>query len=330
MSQPHRNASSALLLQASDIHVRFDVEGEVHHAVRGVSIEIAEGQTVGLVGESGCGKTVSMLALVGLLPSNAEVSGRITYRGNLIKSYAELVALRGSTIGMVFQDSMSTLNPLLKVGVQVGEAVRRHRRLDRKAAKREAIRYLEQVSLPEPDDVYHAYPHELSGGERQRVMIAGALACEPELLIADEATTGLDVTTQAEILDLLSALRASRGLAVVFVSHDVGAVSELCDDLYVIYGGRAVEAGRTSEILNEPRHPYTSALLDALPGMEVRDRLTGIPGLPPLPHAFPPGCAFAPRCAKAMEDQCSEPPPLFTVKSGRRVECWLESAVTGD
>ena len=329
MSQPHRNASGAPLLQASDIHVRFDVEGEIHHAVRGLSIEVAEGQTVGLVGESGCGKTVSMLALVGLLASNAEVSGRITYRGNLIKSHAELVALRGSTIGMVFQDSMSTLNPLLKVGVQVGEAVRRHRRLDRKAAKREAIRYLEQVSLPEPDHVYHAYPHELSGGERQRVMIAGALACEPELLIADEATTGLDVTTQAEILDLLSALRASRGLAVVFVSHDVGAVAELCDDLYVIYGGRAVEAGRTSEILNEPRHPYTSALLDALPGMEVRDRLTGIPGLPPLPNAFPPGCAFAPRCAMAM-DQCSEPPPLFTVKSGRQVECWLESAVTGD
>lgn len=329
MSQPHRSASSAPLLQASDIHVRFDVEGEIHHAVRGVSIEVAEGQTVGLVGESGCGKTVSMLALVGLLASNAEVSGRITYRGNLIKSHAELVALRGSTIGMVFQDSMSTLNPLLKVGVQVGEAVRRHRHLDRKAAKREAIRYLEQVSLPEPDHVYHAYPHELSGGERQRVMIAGALACEPELLIADEATTGLDVTTQAEILDLLSALRTSRGLAVVFVSHDVGAVAELCDDLYVIYGGRAVEAGETSEILNEPRHPYTSALLDALPGMEVRDRLTGIPGLPPLPHAFPPGCAFAPRCAVAM-DQCSEPPPLFTVKSGRRVECWLESAVTDD
>jgi oligopeptide/dipeptide ABC transporter ATP-binding protein len=316
---------SAPLLDIEDLSVEFAVGERRLKAVRGLNIQVSEASTVGLVGESGCGKTVSMLAVLGLLPSNAIVTGSIRFCGQLVDTPAKTTALLGSNVAMVFQDSMNSLNPLMKVGVQVSEAIRRHQKLDRQAARAEAVRYLERVHLPEASKLYNAYPHELSGGMRQRVMIAGALACGPKLLIADEPTTGLDVTVQARILDLLMELQEDAGLAVVFVSHDIGAVAELCEDVYVVYGGRAVEHGRTEEVLAAPRHPYTRALLESVPAIGQHQTLTGISGMPPAPHSYPEGCSFAPRCSRAIDGQCEHQPPNVQVAVGREVECWLEA-----
>jgi oligopeptide/dipeptide ABC transporter ATP-binding protein len=313
------------LLEVENLSVEFAVGGQRLKAVRGLNLQVDAAHTVGLVGESGCGKTVSMLAVLGLLAPNAIVRGSIRYRGEPLDTPQKVKAVRGSRIAMVFQDSMNSLNPLMKVGVQVAEALRRHQNLDRDEARAKAIQYLERVRLPTARDIYQAYPHELSGGMRQRVMIAGALACGPELLIADEPTTGLDVTVQAKILDLLVELQSETGLAVVFVSHDIGAIAELCEDLVVVYGGRAVERGRTAEVLAGPRHPYTRALLESVPAIGQRQPLTGIEGLPPPPHAYPRGCSFEPRCSRALAGQCDQPPPLVEIAPGREVECWLEA-----
>jgi peptide/nickel transport system ATP-binding protein len=318
--------SAPALLDVEDLSVVFASGGRQFKAVRGLNLRIAEAQTVGLVGESGCGKTVSMLAVLGLLSSNAVVGGTIRYRGELVDTPEKTAELRGSRVAMVFQDSMNSLNPLMKVGVQVAESVRRHQGLDRSAARSEAIEYLDRVRLPSPADLYHAYPHELSGGMRQRVMIAAALACGPELLIADEPTTGLDVTVQAKILDLLMDLQSQTGLAVVFVSHDIAAIGELCEDLYVVYGGRVVEHGLTTEVLAAPRHPYTRALLESVPTVGQRRALTGIDGMPPMPHSYPRGCSFAPRCSRVLAGQCERWPPVVEVAPHHEVECWLEVA----
>jgi oligopeptide/dipeptide ABC transporter ATP-binding protein len=319
---------SEALLEIEDLTVEFAVGSHRLKAVRGLNLHVSEAQTIGLVGESGCGKTVSMLAVLGLLPPNAVVGGTIRYRGEKIDTPEKICALRGARVAMVFQDSMNSLNPLMKVGIQVAESLRRHKRLNRNEAKAQAIRYLARVRLPSAEDVYHAYPHELSGGMRQRVMIAGALACGPELLIADEPTTGLDVTVQSQILDLLMDLQQETGLAVVFVSHDIGAIRELCGDIYVIYGGRSVEHGVTTEVLAAPRHPYTLALLESVPTIGQSRPLTGIDGLPPAPQSYPPGCSFAPRCASVLGGQCEHQPPLVEVHPGREVECWHEVVKT--
>jgi len=312
------------LLDIENLTVEFLLGGRSFKALRGLNVSVAEGGTVGLVGESGCGKTVSMLTVLGLLPSHTRIQGTIRYRGIVIDTPAKIQALRGSKVAMVFQDSMNSLNPLMKVGIQVSEALRRHCKLRRAEAKAEAIRYLQRVRLPSPADVYHSYPHELSGGMRQRVMIAGALACGPELLIADEPTTGLDVTVQANILDLLAELRATAGLSIVFVSHDIGAVSELCDETYVVYGGRAVEHGPTAQVLADPRHPYTRALLESVPVIGQQTQLTGIEGMPPVADSYPTGCSFAPRCSYAMSGRCDRQPPVVELVPERQVECWLE------
>jgi oligopeptide/dipeptide ABC transporter ATP-binding protein len=318
------------LLQIDDLAVDFIVRGQRLTAVRGLTMQVGEAEAVGLVGESACGKSVSMLAVLGLLGSNARVRGTIRYRGEVIDTPQKVAALRGSRVAMVFQDSMNSLNPLMKVGVQVAEVIRRHRKSSRAEAAAEAVRYLDRVRLPSPRDLYNAYPFELSGGMRQRVMIASALACDPELLIADEPTTGLDVTVQAGILDLLVELRSTAQLAVVFVSHDIGAVGELCDNVYVFYGGRAVERGPTAQLLNDPRHPYTRALLASVPVVGDRRRLLGIDGLPPGPQIFPPGCSFSPRCEHAIGGRCDiTAPPLVQLAEDRDVECWLEVAAVG-
>lgn len=314
----------APLLEIEDLEVEFATEAGRLRVVRGLDLRVPEGRSVGVVGESGCGKSVSMLAVLGLLRANARVSGTIRYRGEPVDTPEAVAALRGSRVAMVFQDAMHSLNPLMKVGVQVAEGVRHHRRCSQEEARSAAVDYLDRVRLPSPDRMYSSFPHELSGGMRQRVMLAGALACEPEVLVADEPTTGLDVTVQAEILDLLIDIQADAGLAVVFISHDLAAVAELCEDLYVVYAGRVVEHGPTAALLSGPRHPYTQALFESVPVLGRRDVLRGIEGMPPGPRTYPPGCAFAPRCGSMIPERCGCAPPTVEVEPGRHVECWLE------
>jgi peptide/nickel transport system ATP-binding protein len=268
-----------------------------------VDLSVTRGEAIGLVGESGCGKSVTWLAALGLLPSKANISGSVRLQGRELVDapVPELERVRGRRIGMIFQDPASSLNPVHRVGWQIGEALALHRGLDGVAARAEAKRLLDQVGIPDSARRLDAYPHELSGGQSQRVMIAIALAGQPDLLVADEPTTALDVTIQAQILDLLGRLRRETGMALVLISHDLGVVSETCDRIAVMYAGRIIEEAPTDVLFAAPSHPYTRGLMGALPPLSgPRRRLTAIPGGVPDPRAMPPGCAFAPRCAERL------------------------------
>jgi oligopeptide/dipeptide ABC transporter ATP-binding protein len=320
---------AAPLLEIEDLRVSFP--GGSRHpggrpiaAVRGVSFAIGRGEIVGLVGESGSGKSLTALSILGLTPPNARVSGRIRLGPEgedlLRLPPRRLRQVRGGRVGMVFQEPASALNPVWTVGFQVAEAVRAHRPLSRRAARDEAERLLARVALPEPRRRLGDYPHQLSGGQRQRVMIAMALAAGPDLLLADEPTTALDVTVQAQILALLRRLRDELGLAVVLITHDFGVVAETCDRAVVLYGGEVVEEAPVAELLRTPAHPYTRALLASLPRLEAvsglrgqRDPLPAIPGQPPDPADLPVGCAFAPRCAEAFAPCAAERPELYEI-----------------
>jgi oligopeptide transport system ATP-binding protein len=314
-----------VILEVRDLHVDFAGDGRAVPAVRGVNLRFPESRCVGVVGESGSGKSVTMLALMGLLPTTATVRGAIIYRGNELRDHREVAALRGKHVAMVSQDSMNSLNPTIPAGRQVAEALRQHSGLGRRAANDRAAELLSLVGLPDPKSIARSYPHELSGGMRQRVMIAGALACEPAVLIADEATTGLDVTVQARILHLLDRLRDQLGLSVVFVSHDLGAVAQLCDEINVMYGGRVMESGPREQVLFSPRHPYTQGLLASLPRLETRvERLSPIalPNRRGLPRR---GCPFEPRCPHRETRCADEAPPETERDDGAwRSACWLE------
>ena len=293
-------------------------------ALRGIDLVVGPGETVGLVGESGCGKSVTWLAALGLLPGRARIGGSVRLAdAELIGASAPtLDRVRGGRIAMIFQDPSSSLNPVHRIGRQITEALSLHRGLSGAAARAEAKRLLDQVGIPDAARRMDSWPHELSGGQNQRVMIAIALAGRPELLVADEPTTALDVTIQAQILDLLQQLRRETGMALVLISHDLGVVAETCDRVCVMYAGRIVEEAPTEGLFRSPRHPYTQGLLGALPPIDgPRRRLSAIPGSVPEPWALPPGCAFAPRCAHRVEACDAALPAISTLEPGHRAAC---------
>jgi peptide/nickel transport system ATP-binding protein len=316
------------LLEISGLHVLFaGDESRVTTAVQGVDLEIERGRTLGLVGESGSGKSVTALSVMRLLPKEtAQVRGRMVFEGRELLSLSEraMQDLRGNRMAMIFQEPMTSLNPSYTVGDQIGEALERHRGMSGSDARRQAITLLERVRIPSAAARVDEYPHKLSGGMRQRVMIAMALACEPLLLIADEPTTALDVTIQAQILDLLRTLQTETGTAILLITHDLGVVAEMADDVAVMYAGEIVERGPVADVLAAPEHPYTVGLLGSIPRLEVqRSRLSTIKGMVPTLTAAFTGCRFAPRCP-FVEDRCrNETQALRTMHTGGRLSrCW--------
>ncbi|MDE1005270.1 MAG: ATP-binding cassette domain-containing protein [Paraburkholderia fungorum] len=304
------------LLEVKDLSVRFTRrEGAPVDAVQRVSFSLEAGRTLGIVGESGSGKSQTVMALLGLLAGNGKVSGAAAYRGEnlLTMSEAELNKIRGDRIGMIFQDPMTSLNPFLTIERQMTETLQLHRKMSRREARRRAIETLETVRIPDAARRINMYPHEFSGGMRQRVMIAMALLSEPEILIADEPTTALDVTVQAQIIELLRELNRERGTAIILITHDMGVVAGLCDDVMVMYAGQTVEQANAATLFAAPTHPYTIGLLNALPRLTDDDDrpLQTIPGNPPLPGEVGEGCAFAPRCTYCS-DRCRESRPALT------------------
>lgn len=309
------------LIEIRDLRVAFDGIQVLH----GIDLDVAKGESVGLVGESGCGKSVTWLAALGLLPGKARVTGSVTIDGQELcgATRSTLEGIRGGRIAMIFQDPSSSLNPVVRVGRQITEALRIHRGLEGAAARNEAIRLMDMVGIPDTRGRFDAYPHEFSGGQCQRLMIAMALAGEPELLIADEPTTALDATIQAQILDLLGTIRAETGMAMVFISHDLGAVSQVCGRICVMYAGRIVEEGPIETLFDNPRHPYTRGLFDAIPRLYGgRERLMPIQGTVPDPRNLPRGCAFSPRCPRATGFCRDKPPVLKPQPDGRQLACF--------
>jgi peptide/nickel transport system ATP-binding protein len=312
------------LLEVRNLSAFFRAgRGEVQ-VTRDVSFTMAPGEMVGLVGESGCGKTVTGLALMGLLPAaSSRLEGQILLQGQDLVTMppAAKRKLRGRRISMIFQEPMSALDPVFTIGHQISETLRAHQDVSRAEARNRAIEALARVGIPEPALRYDAYPHQLSGGMRQRAMIAIALVCEPQLLIADEPTTALDVTVQAQIVDVLGELCARMGMAMLFITHDLGLVSQTCSRLVTMYAGEVVEEGRVDDILLRPRHPYSSGLLRSLPALTQRKaRLPAIPGRVPVRGQMPPGCRFHPRCAHAQPG-CTAPQPLHAVQPPGEVRC---------
>ena len=315
------------LIQVKDLRTSFFTpEGEVR-AIDGVSFEIGEGKTLGLVGESGCGKSVTSLSIMRLIqsPPGKIVGGEILYRGkDLLKLGTEAMRkIRGNEISMIFQEPMTSLNPVFTVGNQIGEAIKLHQGLGKKETRQKTIDMLRLVKIADPESRVDSYPHQLSGGMRQRVMIAMALSCNPSLLIADEPTTALDVTIQAQILELMKELKQKIGMALLLITHDLGVVAEQADDVAIMYAGKIVERSSTQAIFNKPFHPYTVGLLNSLPstGGEKKKRLDAIPGVVPSPLDLPSGCRFRDRCPKAA-DACAQSEPQLVVKeAGHSVAC---------
>ncbi len=322
-SPPPRAASAGHgepLLAVDNLVTTFRTESGVVRAVDGVSFTVAAGETLAVVGESGCGKSVTSLSVLRLVPNppGRIEAGRIRFRGQdlLQLPEREMRAIRGNEISMVFQEPMTSLNPVFTVGAQIGEAIALHQKVGKTEARTRAIEMLKRVGIPAPEQRVDEYPHQLSGGMRQRVMIAMALSCNPALLIADEPTTALDVTVQAQILELIASLQESMGMAVLLITHDLGVVAEVADRVAVMYAGRIVEYAPVADIFARPQHPYTVGLLESLPAMSAgRDRLRVIPGTVPNPAEFPSGCPFHPRCAIAVA-ACSGALPALEMAPG--------------
>jgi peptide/nickel transport system ATP-binding protein len=323
---------SAPLLDVTDLTVTLPTAHGRLAALRGVSFSLDRGATLGLVGESGCGKSMTALALMGLLPEGAQVSGRIVLDGTELTALDDdaMAALRGDRLAMVFQEPMTALNPVHRIGDQIAEPLRVHKQLDAAAARVEALRLLERVHLPQARERLDAYPHQLSGGQRQRVVIAIALACGPDLLIADEPTTALDATVQREVLDLLDELKRDSGMALLLISHNLEVMAARVERLAVMYGGRIVESGPTKGVFDAPAHPYTRGLFAARPrlGLKRGTRLATIRGRVPALHEMPQGCAFAERCDAARDACRAAPPPVQAVSAVHAVRCirWNEAA----
>jgi peptide/nickel transport system ATP-binding protein len=318
-------SSVGTLLEVDGLRVSFlTPQGQVR-VLDGVSFSVSPGRLTGLVGESGSGKTVSVLSIMRLLPENARVTGgSITFDGQdlLRLSEAEMRAIRGARIAMIFQEPMTSLNPVFTIGSQVGEAIRLHQRTNRRETRARTVEALRMVGIADPERRVNDYPHQLSGGMRQRVMIAMALACNPKLLIADEPTTALDVTIQAQILDLIRDLQSRLGLAVILVTHDLGIVAQYADDVTILYAARVMERTSAAELFHHPLCPYTKALFAALPGIDANQRrLQAIPGVVPSAMNPPAGCRFHPRCPIAIEDCSRVNPPLEEKAPGHYVSC---------
>ena len=318
-----RSNPTAPLLEVDNLSTHFDTLTGTVKSVNGLSYRLDEGQTLGVVGESGCGKSVTALSILRLVPTppGRFAGGEIRYRGtDLLKlSEAQMRSIRGNRISMIFQDPMTSLNPVLTVGRQIAETVQLHQKVGRKEALQRAMEMLKLVQIAEPERRANEYPHQLSGGMRQRVMIALALACNPEVLIADEPTTALDVTIQAQILDLIKRLQKELGMGVVMITHDLGVVAESCDRVVVMYAGKKVEEADVIDLFDRPLHPYTRALMASMPAMNTAStRLTEIPGLVPAAHELGRGCAFAARCSQARE-RCRAETPRLTQQGGDHV-----------
>ncbi|MBL4713891.1 MAG: ABC transporter ATP-binding protein [Alcanivorax sp.] len=326
-----RQAQDAPLLSVENLSISFAHPGGETAITRDVSFTVAPGERVGVVGESGCGKTVTGLALLGLLPSaTARVRGAIRFQGEDLSTLpaSRMRRLRGSEISMIFQEPMSALDPVFTIGEQLTETLRSHRKVSRKEARERAIEALAEVGIPSPAQRINDYPYQFSGGMRQRVMIAMALICRPKLVIADEPTTALDVTVQAQIIDLLCEISDSTGTALLFITHDLGVVAETCSRLLTMYAGEVVESAPVDSVLYRPRHPYSSGLLCSLPGLSERgQRLPSIAGRVPAPDQMPRGCRFQARCPHAT-DGCEQPQPLQLLTDDRLARCWRSAELT--
>ena len=319
-------APRARLLDVRDLGISFATAAGRVQATRDINFSVARGERIGVVGESGCGKTITGLSLLRLLPANtARVEGRLDFDGVDLAtcSARQLRQIRGQKIGMIFQEPMSALDPVFTIGEQISEGLRAHSHVDQRAARERTIEALRAVGIAAPEQRYDAYPHQLSGGMRQRAMIAGAMICGPQLLIADEPTTALDVTVQAQITELLRDLSERAHMALLFITHDLGVVAETCQRMLTMYAGEIVEDAPVDAALEHPLHPYTSGLLRALPRLsERRGALPSIPGRVPQLGRMPEGCRFRPRCAHARAG-CEQPQALVDAGEGRRVRCWL-------
>ncbi|HUF54660.1 MAG TPA: ABC transporter ATP-binding protein [Dehalococcoidia bacterium] len=324
------------LLQVKDLKTQFFTEEGVVNAVNGVSYDVQPGEILGLVGESGCGKTVSALSVLRLIPSppGKIVSGEIIFEGeNILKMDEDEVRhIRGNKIGMIFQEPMTSLNPVLTIGRQLTETLELHLKMDKQAANQRAVELLEMVGIPEAKGRVHDYPHQFSGGMRQRVMIAMALSCNPKLLLADEPTTALDVTIQAQILELLTRLTRELGTAVIIITHNLGVVARYADRVNVMYAGRVIETATAAELYHNPRHPYTLGLLRSVPRLDMarKEKLDPIEGMPPDLIHMDNGCPFRPRCRYAVERCATEDPPLINVGTEHGAACWEWERVSRD
>lgn len=317
------------LLEVSGLCTEFVTDAGTIRAVDGISLSVRKGETLGIVGESGCGKSITSLSIMQLLPKRISriAAGEIRFEGrNMLEmSVNEVRNIRGNQIAMIFQEPMTSLNPVFKIGRQISESARFHLKLGKKEASARAVEMLRKVGIPRPEKIAEQYAHQLSGGMRQRVMIAMAMVCNPQLLIADEPTTALDVTIQAQILDLMRDLQRNEGMAILMITHDLGVVAEMCDRVVIMYAGQIVEETDVKSLYRKPLHPYTQGLLASLPQLAGEsDRLVSIPGQVPNPANLPSGCRFAPRCPLKIERCETERPELLEVESGHRCRCLLQ------
>ncbi|KWX81203.1 peptide ABC transporter ATP-binding protein [Paenibacillus riograndensis] len=317
------------LLEVSGLCTEFSTAAGTIRAVDGISLSVRKGETLGIVGESGCGKSITSLSIMQLLPKRISriAAGQIRFEGKdmLKMPVKEVRRIRGNRIAMIFQEPMTSLNPVFKIGRQISESARFHLKLSKKEADERAVEMLRKVGIPRPEKIAQQYAHQLSGGMRQRVMIAMAMVCSPQLLIADEPTTALDVTIQAQILDLMRELQQTEGMSILMITHDLGVVAEMCDRVVIMYAGQIVEEADVATLFAKPLHPYTQGLLASLPQLAgENDRLTSIPGQVPNPANLPSGCRFAPRCP-AVVDRCwAERPELLEIRPGHSCRCLLQ------
>lgn len=319
--------SRKVVLQTKNLTTCFKTRNGVLRTVDDVSFEVYESETLGIVGESGCGKSVTSLSIMGLLPKRIAFieKGEILFDGNDLTKFSdkEMRKIRGNDISMIFQEPMTSLNPVFTIGEQLSEPLKQHTNLSKEEIKEKIIEMCNLIGIPHSEEIIHEYPHQLSGGMRQRVMIALAMLCEPKLLIADEPTTALDVTIQAQILELMKDIKKKSNMALMLITHDLGVVAEMCDRVIVMYAGQIVEQAEVRKLFYEPKHPYTKGLLTSLPkSNEPKSELNTIPGAVPRPDEYPKGCRFAPRCKFATE-KCWEQPPPVVKSDNQTVRCWL-------
>jgi len=316
------------ILEVKDLHVTFTTYGGTVQAVRGVDFHLNKGETLAIVGESGCGKSVTSNAIMGLIPNPpGKISGgKILFKGKDLTKLQEkkMRSIRGVDISMIFQDPMTALNPTLTIGTQLMEGLKQHRKVSDKEAKKRALEMMDLVGIPNPEERMKQYPHQFSGGMRQRIVIAIALICEPELLIADEPTTALDVTIQAQILELFEKIQEVTGVSIILITHDLGVVAKIADRIAVMYAGKIIETGTKREIFYKPQHPYTRGLLNSVPRLDAKGKLKPIDGTPPDLFSPPKGCPFTARCPMAMEVCNKIYPSSTTISDSHSVDCWLQ------